>query len=158
VTASSELSENATIVSTIDNTTGITSIVLTNTDLINATTTTPIINVTLKGVSQGNSDLILENVEITYYPDFNVSTVTDVTDGNVNVTGIACTGNIDGTGEVDLKDAIYLAKHVVGLSGYETLSANGNIDGTGEVDLKDAIYLAKHVVGLSGYETLCPIG
>ena len=66
------------------------------------------------------------------------------------------TGDIDGsTGEPTMSDAVYLAKHVVGLSGYETIYADGDIDGsTGEPTMSDAVYLAKHVVGLSGYETM----
>nr|QNO49161.1 hypothetical protein CDCKMDEO_00006 [Methanosarcinales archaeon ANME-2c ERB4] len=67
------------------------------------------------------------------------------------------TGDIDGSGgDPTMSDAVYLAKHVVGLSGYETISANGDIDDSGDVTMSDAVYLAKHVVGLSGYETLYP--
>jgi hypothetical protein len=66
------------------------------------------------------------------------------------------TGDIDGSGDVTMSDAVYLAKHAVGLSGYETISANGDVDGNGEVTMSDAVYLAKHAVGLSGYETLYP--
>ncbi|HIC90874.1 MAG TPA: PKD domain-containing protein, partial [Syntrophaceae bacterium] len=63
-------------------------------------------------------------------------------------------GDINGDNKLDLKDAIYLAKHVVGLPGYKDLHADGDINCDGEKDLKDAIYLAKHVVGLPGYEEL----
>jgi len=67
--------------------------------------------------------------------------------------GLPKTGDIDGsTGESTMGDAVYLAKHVVGLSGYETIFADGDIDGsTGEPTMGDAVYLAKHVVGLSEY-------
>jgi len=64
------------------------------------------------------------------------------------------TGDIDGSGDVTMSDAVYLAKHVVKLSGYDTIYANGNIDGNGDVTMSDAVYLAKHVVGLSGYESI----
>jgi hypothetical protein len=63
-------------------------------------------------------------------------------------------GDIDGSGDLTLGDAIYLAKHVVGLPGYDTIYANADIDGSGDVTLGDAIYLAKHVVGLPGYESI----
>jgi hypothetical protein len=65
------------------------------------------------------------------------------------------TGDIDGDSEVTTSDAVYLAKHVVELSGYETIFADGNIDGKDDgVTMSDAVYLAKHVVGLSGYGTI----
>ena len=73
----------------------------------------------------------------------------------VNDTGgLPKTGDINGNDAVTLADAIYLAKHVAGMSGYETLSADGDINGNDAVTLADAIYLAKHVAGMSGYETL----
>ena len=68
--------------------------------------------------------------------------------------GLPQTGDINGNDAVTLADAIYLAKHVAGMSGYETLSADGDINGNDAVTLADAIYLAKHVAGMSGYETL----
>jgi hypothetical protein len=34
---------------------------------------------------------------------------------------ISADGNINGIGGVTLADAIYLAKHVAGMSGYETI-------------------------------------
>jgi len=64
--------------------------------------------------------------------------------------------DINGDGKVDLKDAIYLAKHVVSLPGYEQIHADGDVNCDGKLDLKDAIYLAKHVVGLPGYEKIYP--
>ncbi|MEA1863675.1 MAG: cohesin domain-containing protein [Euryarchaeota archaeon] len=84
----------------------------------------------------------------------------ETTDATFTATG-ECdgnnTGDIDGSGgDPTMTDAVYLAKHVVGLSGYETISANGDIDASGDVTMSDAVYLAKHVVGLSGYETLYP--
>ncbi|VVB53892.1 Cytochrome D1 heme domain protein [uncultured archaeon] len=64
------------------------------------------------------------------------------------------TGDINGDGKLTLVDAIYLAKHVGGFSGYETIYADGDINANGKVTLVDAIYLAKHVGGFSGYETI----
>lgn len=66
------------------------------------------------------------------------------------------TGDINNDDYVRLSDAIYLAKHVAGMSGYETIYADGDINNDGYVKLSDAIYLAKHVAGMSGYETLYP--
>jgi hypothetical protein len=72
----------------------------------------------------------------------------------VTTPGLPKTGDINGNDAVTLADAIYLAKHVAGMSGYETLYADGDINGNDAVTLADAIYLAKHVAGMSGYETL----
>ena len=76
----------------------------------------------------------------------------------VTTPGLPKTGDIDGSsGDPTMSDAVYLAKHVVGLSGYETIYADGDIDGSGgDPTMSDAVYLAKHVVGLSGYETIYP--
>ena len=70
------------------------------------------------------------------------------------VVGLPKTGDINGNGQVTLVDAIYLAKHVGGFSGYETIYADGDINANGQVTLVDAIYLAKHVGGFIGYEKL----
>ncbi|VVB56265.1 Uncharacterised protein [uncultured archaeon] len=68
---------------------------------------------------------------------------------------ISLKGDINGNGKVTLVDAIYLAKHVGGFIGYETIYANGDINCDGKVTLVDAIYLAKHVGGFIGYEKIC---
>ena len=72
----------------------------------------------------------------------------------VGEAGLDKDGDINNDGEVTMTDAVYLAKHVVELSGYETIYADGDINNDGEVTMTDAVYLAKHVVELSGYETI----
>ncbi|VVB54697.1 Cysteine-rich secretory protein family protein [uncultured archaeon] len=69
-------------------------------------------------------------------------------------TGAPKTGDINGNGKLTLLDAIYLAKHVGGFSGYEIIYADGDINANGIVTHVDAIYLAKHVGGFIGYETI----
>jgi len=66
------------------------------------------------------------------------------------------TGDIDGSGEKDIADAMYLAKNVLGMSGFETIYADGDVDSSGEKDIADAMYLAKNVLGMSGFEVLYP--
>lgn len=64
-------------------------------------------------------------------------------------------GDANGDDAVDIADAAYIAKHVIGIAGYETIdedSADVNDDGI--VDMSDSMYLAKHVIGVNGYENL----
>ena len=64
-------------------------------------------------------------------------------------------GDVNDDGRVDLHDATCLAKHVLGIPGFETIiEGAADVDGSGVIDVADAIYLAKHVLGVPGYEEL----
>ena len=64
-------------------------------------------------------------------------------------------GDVSENGEVDIYDTMYLAKHVLGKPGFETMTESvGEVSGNGVVTLYDAMYLSKHVLGESGFETL----
>ena len=64
-------------------------------------------------------------------------------------------GDVNDDGEVTLFDAMYLAKHVLGESGFEKINEEASeVSGDGEVTLFDAMYLAKHVLGEEGFEVL----
>jgi len=132
---------------------------------INGTGSIAIIQFHVDGSSSETSPLTLSRAEAydldaPIYDEYGNCTgyvELDVTTDNATFTvgaGLPQDGNINGIGGVTLADAIYLAKHVAQMSGYETLHADGNINGIGGVTLADAIYLAKHVAGMSGYETL----
>ena len=133
---------------------------------INGTGSIAIIQFHVDGSSSETSSLTLSRAEAydldapIYDGDGNCTGYEelDVTTDNATFTvtngGLPQDGNINGIGGVTLADAIYLAKHVAGMSGYDTLHADGNINGIGGVTLADAIYLAKHVAGMSGYDTL----
>ncbi|MEA1864661.1 MAG: dockerin type I domain-containing protein [Euryarchaeota archaeon] len=65
----------------------------------------------------------------------------------------AMNGDVDGDGIVDMHDAMYLAKHVLGITGFTEITVElADVDGDGRVDMHDAMYLAKYVVGIGGYE------
>ncbi|GEM_PF-6115776 len=67
----------------------------------------------------------------------------------------ATNGDVDNDGKVDLHDATCLAKHVLGIPGFENIiEGAADVDGSGVIDVADAIYLAKHVLGVPGYEEL----
>ncbi len=64
-------------------------------------------------------------------------------------------GDVNGDGVVDIADANYLAKAVIGITGYEDLDeVAADVDGSDNVDMADAAYLAKYVIGITGYEDL----
>jgi hypothetical protein len=96
-----------------------------------------------------NSGYIPDTVNITdgYDPIYNTTE-----DGMFTVTGdggLPQNGDIDDDGDVDLFDAIHLAKYATGAGSdkFRTIHADGDIDSDGDVDLFDAIHLAKYATG-----------
>lgn len=64
-------------------------------------------------------------------------------------------GDVNDDDVVDIADAMYIAKHVIGITGYETINENAaDVNGDGIVDMSDSMYLMKHVIGITGYEEL----
>jgi len=63
-------------------------------------------------------------------------------------------GDANGDGKVELFDALYLAKSVLEITGFEAVDIASDVNGDGEVTLHDAMYLAKHVLKISGFEEL----
>ena len=64
-------------------------------------------------------------------------------------------GDANSDGIVDIADASYIAKHVIGIAGYEEIDKRAaDVNGDNSVDMSDSMYLTKHVIGLSGYEQL----
>ena len=58
-------------------------------------------------------------------------------------------GDISGNGEIDLYDAIEIAKYMMGLVKFNNEQLNiADYDGNGVVDLYDAIGVAKHIMGI----------
>ena len=84
-------------------------------------------------------------------PDCNPMTYT--TDGGIYIS--SKNGDANNDDIVDIADAAYIAKHVIGIAGYETIDENAaDVTGDGIVDMSDAMYLTKHVLGMAGFETL----
>ena len=73
----------------------------------------------------------------------------------VNVT-LSKNGNIDGEGDVDFDDAIYLARYTIFGAGMYPLHADGNVDSIGDIDFDDAIYLARYTIFGAGMYPLYP--
>ena len=161
---------NGTLISATDliaiytGTSGIVNVSVASTSGINETGSIAVIQFSVVGSGGATGPLTLSSVvaydldrpiivdgNVTGYEELPVTS----TNGTFMATGEGgMAGDVNGNTAVTLADAIYLAKHVAGMSGYETLSANGDINGNSAVTLADAIYLAKHVAGMSGYETI----
>jgi len=68
---------------------------------------------------------------------------------------VALNGDVNGDGNVTIADAMYLAKHVLGITGFEVIIVGAaDVNGDGVINIADAMYLAKHVLGKSGFEEL----
>ena len=64
-------------------------------------------------------------------------------------------GDVNGDGDVDMFDVMYLAKHVLLISGFEDIiELASDVDGDGDIDMEDVTYLAMHIVGATGWEVL----
>lgn len=65
-------------------------------------------------------------------------------------------GDVNGDGNFDEDDLVYLTRHFANWSGYETIKhiAAADVDGSGTLDEDDLVYLTRHFANWSGYETL----
>jgi len=64
-------------------------------------------------------------------------------------------GDVNGDGVADTSDAMYLAKHVLEITGFEEIIEEAaDVNDDGKIDTSDAMYLAKHVLGIAGFEEL----
>jgi len=64
-------------------------------------------------------------------------------------------GDVNSDGNVTITDAMYLAKHVLWIAGWENINEDAaDVDGNGRIDLVDVMYLTKHVLEITGFEEL----
>ena len=65
----------------------------------------------------------------------------------------ALLGDINGDGDIDAKDRMYLARALAGWDGYTVPGVElADFNGDGEVNAKDRMYLARKLAGWEGYE------
>ncbi len=64
----------------------------------------------------------------------------------VMATGLPQTGDIDGIGDVNFDDAIYLARYTIFGEDNYPLHADGDVDSSGDVNFDDAVYLARYTI------------
>ncbi|MEA1992038.1 MAG: CARDB domain-containing protein, partial [Thermodesulfobacteriota bacterium] len=122
-----------------------------------------------------DGDVIVVNITFTTVGNSGSSTpldleVTTLTDATPNCNPIPYTirngsfttflngdvnGDVNGDGIVDVADCMFLAKHLLGVSGFETIvEAAADVNGNGEIEASDCMYLAKHLAGIDGFEVL----
>ena len=64
-------------------------------------------------------------------------------------------GDVNGDGVVDMHDAMYLAKHVLGKSGFGVIITEAaDVNDDMVLDIADSMYIAKYVLGITGFEEL----
>jgi len=95
--------------------------------------------------------------------DLEVTTLTDATPNcnpipykimNGSFT-VFLNGDVNGDSKVDVADCMYLAKHLLGMSGFETIIEDAaDVNGNGMIEVSDCMYLAKHLAGMDGFEVL----
>lgn len=64
-------------------------------------------------------------------------------------------GDVNNDDVVDIADAAYIARHVIGMAGYEQIDEDAaDVTGDGIIDMSDSMFLTKHVIGMPGFEIL----
>jgi len=118
-----------------------------------------------------NGDVVVANVTFIAVGNSGSSTpldleVTTLTDATPDCNPIPYTirngsftmflnGDVNGDSRVDVADCMFLAKHLLGVGGFETIvEAAADVNGNGEIEASDCMYLAKHLAGMAGFEVL----
>jgi len=132
----------SSITPNINNDNGITSTVLTNSNLISASTKTPVIDIVfnITGGSGSSTSLDLQNVEFSD-SEFNTYTPAVVVNGQITV-GIK--GDFNGNGRVDIGD---VAKVAFMVAGKVLEDQNADFNNNGRVDIGDAAKIAFYLAG-----------
>ena len=118
-----------------------------------------------------NGDVVVANVTFIAVGNSGSSTpldleVTTLTDATPDCNPIPYTirngsftmflnGDVNSDSRVDVADCMFLAKHLLGVSGFETIVEDAaDVNGNGEIEASDCMYLAKHLAGMDGFEVL----
>ncbi|RXE57121.1 hypothetical protein ABH15_03070 [Methanoculleus taiwanensis] len=92
------------------------------------------------------------------YQPVNLTVTATDAGGRTNTTVIVLTvitnGDVNEDASVNLHDAYYLARSVLGVPGYTMHTNVADVSGDGAASLFDAVYLARHILGVTGYGTL----
>ena len=95
--------------------------------------------------------------------DIEVTTLTDATPDCNRISHstrggsftVLTNGDVNGDGEVDSADTIFLAQHLLGAAGFEMVAGIvADVNGNGVTEASDCMYLTKHLAGIAGFEML----
>ncbi|MBN2440051.1 MAG: alpha-galactosidase [Spirochaetales bacterium] len=67
-----------------------------------------------------------------------------------NATPTGTLGDANGSGSIDIVDALVIAQHYVGLNPSNFISANADVNCDGSIDIVDALLISQYYVGLIG--------
>ena len=112
-----------------------------------------IVNVTFEPVAYGECAL---NLSVTTFKDESPECrEMNYTIRNGWYRNVFLNGDANRDGVVDIIDPAYIAKHLIGVVGYEDIDEEAaNVNGDAILDMADSMYLTKHVMGVAGFETL----
>lgn len=123
------------------------------------------------GSASPGEEFVLANVEFTPVAngecDFEI-TVTSFLDGTIDTVAMPyvtragvyrtiqyTNGDVNSNGVVDIGDVMVLAKHLVGITGFEDIDeCAADVDGTAPIDVNDVAYLARYLLGDPTYTPL----
>lgn len=109
-------------------------------------------DVSFNAIGEGPCDFV---ITVTTFKDATPCGATMPYDMDI---GICCpnkNGDVNGDGDVDMFDVMYIAKYKLGITGFgDICECAADVDGTAPIDLADASYLARHILGMTGYEVL----
>lgn len=109
-------------------------------------------HVSFEPVTDGSCNF---GITVTTYKDATPCGTSMPCDISTGVYSSYLNGDVNGDGVVDMFDAMYLAKHVVGISGFgDIIDHVADVDGDGVITINDAAYLARYVIGITGYTEL----
>lgn len=79
--------------------------------------------------------------------------VFEIHSGGININDYLV-GDINGDGEVNTKDRMYLSRHLADWLGYKRINEDvADVNGDGELNAKDRMFLSRNLAGWKNYET-----
>lgn len=109
-------------------------------------------NITFVPIANGDCSLTIDNYAECYDATYNTTPIALVMiNGEYNSTGYML-GDVNGNGAINVGDAMVLAKHLIGISGFENIQeGTADVNRDGVIDAADVTYLARALLGDMAY-------